>query len=33
LADHTEHAYWLGNEWPLNLEMFKRVGGEEVGEA
>ncbi len=23
LADHTTHAYWLGNEWPLNLEMFK----------
>jgi aromatic ring-cleaving dioxygenase len=32
VADHTEHAYWLGNEWPLNLEMFKRAGGEEVGE-
>lgn len=26
LADHTTHAYWLGNEWPLNLEMF-RCGG------
>jgi aromatic ring-cleaving dioxygenase len=23
LADHTTHAYWLGNEWPLNLEMFQ----------
>jgi aromatic ring-cleaving dioxygenase len=23
LADHTTHAYWLGNEWPLNLEMFR----------
>ena len=24
LADHTIHAYWLGNEWPLKLEMFRR---------
>jgi aromatic ring-cleaving dioxygenase len=24
LADHTKYAYWLGNEWPLNLEMFQR---------
>jgi DOPA 4,5-dioxygenase len=24
LADHTAHAYWLGNEWPLNLAMFQR---------
>jgi aromatic ring-cleaving dioxygenase len=24
LADHTSHAYWLGNEWPLKLEMFRR---------
>jgi hypothetical protein len=24
LADHTTHAYWLGKEWPLNLEMFQR---------
>jgi len=24
LADHTKYAYWLGNEWPLNLEMFRR---------
>ena len=23
LADHTTHAYWLGKEWPLNLEMFR----------
>ena len=23
LADHTTHAYWLGNEWPLDLSMFK----------
>jgi DOPA 4,5-dioxygenase len=23
LADHTEHAYWLGNEWPLDLSLFK----------
>lgn len=19
VADHTKHAYWLGNEWPLDL--------------
>lgn len=19
LADHTEYAYWLGNDWPLDL--------------
>jgi aromatic ring-cleaving dioxygenase len=24
LADHTQHAYWLGNEWPLKLEMFRQ---------
>jgi DOPA 4,5-dioxygenase len=24
LADHTTHAYWLGNAWPLKLEMFRR---------
>jgi aromatic ring-cleaving dioxygenase len=24
LADHTSHAYWLGKEWPLNLEIFRR---------
>jgi DOPA 4,5-dioxygenase len=24
LADHTTHASWLGKEWPLNLEMFRR---------
>ena len=23
LADHTEYAYWLGNEWPLDLSMLK----------
>ena len=23
LADHTTYAYWLGNEWPLKLEMFR----------
>ncbi|MEO7642984.1 MAG: DOPA 4,5-dioxygenase family protein [Ramlibacter sp.] len=23
LADHTDHAYWLGREWPLKLEMFR----------
>ena len=22
LADHTTHAYWLGNEWPLDLSLF-----------
>lgn len=22
LADHTDHAYWLGREWPLKLGMF-----------
>lgn len=27
LADHTAHAYWLGNEWPLNLEMFQDKPG------
>jgi DOPA 4,5-dioxygenase len=21
-ADHTDHAYWLGNEWPLDLSQF-----------
>lgn len=26
LADHTEHASWLGNEWPLSLAMFRRKG-------
>jgi aromatic ring-cleaving dioxygenase len=25
LADHTTHAYWLGNEWPLKLEMFRKA--------
>lgn len=24
LKDHTEYAYWLGNEWPLDLRMFQR---------
>lgn len=23
LEDHTTHAYWLGREWPLKLEMFR----------
>ncbi|MGV3570229.1 MAG: DOPA 4,5-dioxygenase family protein [Ramlibacter sp.] len=23
LKDHTEHAYWLGNDWPLDLAMFQ----------
>lgn len=22
--DHTAHAMWLGNEWPLDLRMFRR---------
>ncbi|MDM0016217.1 DOPA 4,5-dioxygenase family protein [Variovorax saccharolyticus] len=22
--DHTAHAMWLGNEWPLELGMFQR---------
>ena len=25
LRDHTEFAYWLGDEVELNLEMFKQV--------
>lgn len=24
LKDHTDYAYWLGNEVPLKLEMFRR---------
>jgi DOPA 4,5-dioxygenase len=24
LRDHTEYAYWLGNEWPLDLRQFRR---------
>lgn len=24
LKDHTEYAYWLGNDWPLDLRMFER---------
>ena len=32
LADHTTHAYWLGNEWPLNLEMFERRAGAQPGQ-
>jgi DOPA 4,5-dioxygenase len=27
LADHTTHAYWLGNEWPLKLDQFLPTGG------
>jgi aromatic ring-cleaving dioxygenase len=23
LTDHTEYAYWLGNEWQLDLSMFQ----------
>lgn len=26
LEDHTENAYWLGNEWPLDLAMFQPRG-------
>lgn len=26
LLDHTAHAMWLGNEWPLELRMFERRG-------
>jgi len=25
--DHTAHAMWLGNEWPLDLRMFSRPAG------
>lgn len=24
LKDHTDHASWLGNEWPLDLRQFSR---------
>ena len=24
LKDHTDHAYWLGNAWPLDLSVFGR---------
>jgi len=24
LKDHTDYAYWLGNEWPLDLRQFRR---------
>ncbi len=24
-ADHTDHAYWLGEEMSLNLDVFKNV--------
>jgi aromatic ring-cleaving dioxygenase len=27
LADHTEHAYWLGKDYPLDLSMFNRSAG------
>lgn len=26
LADHTDHAYWLGRDWPLDLRQFQRQG-------
>ncbi|MBG9390306.1 DOPA 4,5-dioxygenase family protein [Caenimonas aquaedulcis] len=25
LKDHTDYAYWLGQEWPLKLEIFRRA--------
>lgn len=24
IRDHTEHAYWLGNAWPLDLSALER---------
>ena len=24
LKDHTDYAYWLGKEWPLDLSLFRR---------
>ena len=24
LKDHTDHAYWLGREWPLDLRQFQK---------
>jgi len=24
LKDHTDHAYWLGNEWALDLSQFQK---------
>jgi DOPA 4,5-dioxygenase len=26
LKDHTDYAYWLGNEWPLDLRQFLAPG-------
>jgi aromatic ring-cleaving dioxygenase len=26
IQDHTEFAYWLGNEWPLDLEALRSAG-------
>lgn len=23
IADHTDHAYWLGSEWPLDLQALR----------
>jgi aromatic ring-cleaving dioxygenase len=23
IVDHTDYAYWLGNEWPLDLDALK----------
>ncbi len=23
IVDHTDYAYWLGKEWPLNLDALK----------
>lgn len=24
IQDHTEYAYWLGNDWPLDLEALRK---------
>ena len=24
LKDHTDYAYWLGNDWPLDLAQFRK---------
>lgn len=26
LRDHTDHAYWLGKAWPLELDLFRTAG-------
>jgi DOPA 4,5-dioxygenase len=25
LKDHTDYAYWLGNDWPLDLRQFQKT--------